>query len=112
MELSNLGRWYNRNIDIERVKIRNRKDNPNPKPLLPGVYQGENYTLELISNKQYNLYLSKIKLLSGKWSYDKGELLLHYGVDNTTFSLQITDTGLKSQLLPGEYKGIVLVKIR
>lgn len=107
-----LGRWHNRDIDIEGVRKRNQKDYPDYRTVYPGIYQQDNYSLELLSDKQYNLYFCKIVILHGKWSVKDGEVLLHHSKEFPPFSLRVTDKGLKSQLLPGDYKGIVLKKIK
>ena len=99
-------------IDMDKARSVNKKEYPKSTPISPGIYKEESYCLNLLPNRNYTLYFNKIKLESGSWSTKDGELLLQSQDGSMVFHLRITDQGLVSQLLPGDYKRVLLKKLK
>lgn len=97
-------------INISQLKKTNSEKYKKSFDLAYGMYQAKNFYFE-IHPKGYTFYYNKLPLLQGSWKRKGSDLLLHTSTIPWTFSMLITKEGLVSQLLPGDFEGLLFKKI-
>lgn len=100
-------------LNCIRQDIRNKYEID--KTLSFGIYHGElrgiNYYLEITPTGYFTSYIEKILISHGKWEKVDSEILLKDPSVNALFSVLITKNGLVSQLVPGDFEGVLLKKM-
>lgn len=115
-------------ITIEKQKQERNiylKSHKRPYPVHYGIYESENntfqdkeknihltglgYEIQLKKENKYTLHFKQILISEGIWNRNGNELSLFDETLQHSFYLLITDKGLISKYLPGEYSGCLLV---
>lgn len=98
--------WYNF-VNIEQKKKESPKNNDKNILLKSGIYQKGSITIS-IKNQHYNLYFYKNLISSGTIQKNGNNIVLMDTAFKEKFNLELKNNSMKSILLPGDFKGLIL----